>query len=211
VISKRMHGFDAVDWLKGAYAVWARSRGEFVAKYVHKDPEALARVVWWAKKWAWDRLYDLLELDFKDPVVLKAVNIAKRGFLSWGEALDLFNEWVRKNNIAKWDEETLRIALRGNVVSEDYERAVTTFIASVKTAQQLEAGREALEWWKMLQERMREEAERARRAAKPRPEEAKKQAEEARPKEAVEKSREAAAKPAEEMGEAGPERGAKGR
>jgi len=208
VISRRMYGFDAVDWLKGAYAVWARGRGEFVAKYVHKDPEALARVIWWAKKWAWGRLYDLLELDFKDPTVLRAINIAvKRGFLSWGEALDLFHEWVRKNNIAKWDEEALRIALRGNVTSEDYERAVRAFIASVKTAQQVEAEREALERWKLLQERMREEAERARarRAAKPRPEAAPR--EEARPKEVERpreevKQRKAAVKPAKEAKEA---------
>jgi len=202
VISRRMYGFDAVDWLKGAYAVWARSRGEFVAKYVHRDAEALARVIWWAKKWAWGRLYDLLELDFKDPVVLRAVNIAvKRGFLSWGEALDLFNEWVRKNNIAKWDEEALRIALRGNITSEDYEKAVRAFITSVKTAQQVEAEREALERWKMLQERMREEREKARRAAKLRPEAAPR--EEIRPREEVEQ-REAAVKPAEEAGEAAP-------
>jgi len=202
VISRRMYGFDAVDWLKGAYAVWARSRGEFVAKYVHRDAEALARVIWWTKKWAWGRLYDLLEPDFKDPVVLKAVNIAvKRGFLSWGEALDLFHEWVRKNDIAKWDEEALRIALRGNITSEDYERAVRAFIASVKTAQQLEAESEALERWKMLQEKMREEAERARarRATKPRPEAAPK--EEAKPREEVRQS-ETAVKPAEEAKEA---------
>jgi len=206
VISRRMYGFDAVDWLKGAYAVWARGRGEFVAKYVHRDAEALARVIWWAKKWAWGRLYDLLELEFKDPTVLRAVNIAvKRGFLSWGEALDLFNEWVRRNDIVKWDEEALRIALRGNVASEDYERAVRAFIASVKTAQQLETEREALERWKMLQERMREEAERARarRSAKPRPEAAPR--EEARPREEVkpvEKAKEEAKPEAVEKREA---------
>ncbi|MEM1616353.1 MAG: hypothetical protein QW452_10355 [Pyrobaculum sp.] len=153
-------GFDVVDFLKGAYAVSKRLRGE-AAAYKPSDAEAYARLIWWAKKVGRHAsLYELLQPEFRLPETLKALNIAiKGGWITYSEALDLFNSWRRNNDVAKWDEEALKIALRGNLRMKETEEAIKRFVDSIKTSKQLEAEEAARERLKLMEEQKKREEE----------------------------------------------------
>ncbi|MEM4129301.1 MAG: hypothetical protein QXK62_09680 [Thermoproteus sp.] len=198
-------GFDVVDFLKGAYAVVRRLRGE-LAVYKPQDPEAYARLIWWAKRNARGSLYELLEPDFRIEATLKALNIAvKGGWLSLSEALSLFDSWRRNNDVAKWDEEALRIALRGNLRMKETEEAIKRFVESIRTSKQLEAEEVAKERLRLMEEQKRREEEmkkiRGIREARPRAKPAE-EAEASQKEEAEQVKKEEAERARPEAGEA---------